>query len=303
LSLFRDRAIREYLDPDQRGGLVTVAPPAGGVAFGVIAAVFLTGAGAALLGEVQVTASGRGVVRPEGGVVDVRAPSAGTVEEVPVRPGERLGGDSLVARLRDTRGGISRDEIRAVAREQAALDSMKATRASTAGAEPTAVALFLDREIGTQEQRLEDAKERLRDVERGLEVRSPAAGVVDALRVRPGQHVMAGEQIARVVPAGGLVGLLSIPARHRPHLEVGREVRLDLDELPVAEHGFATGRVRRVSADLVDGDAEEPAFLVEIELVKMPPGATGEFRNGMGFTGKVVLRSRRIASLLFPYAS
>jgi hypothetical protein len=241
---FREQAVRAYIDPDIRGGLLDVTPPLLARLFVILALTFLAGFVASAVTPVRVTARGRGVVRPSAGVVIVRAPAAGVVRVVQAEVGQTVApGDVLF-----------RTDVPVVA---------------------------------------------------------PVGGTLDALPVHVDEHVGADALVAKIIPAGSdLVGFLAVPARYRAHLVPGQPVRLAFEEFPSSEMGFGRGRVARVGNDLLTpelaqpylGGIELPAgpnFLVEVELLSMPPRVAAAFRNGMPFEGVVAVREQRILTLLF----
>lgn len=98
-GMFRPQAVRSYLDPDSRGGLLRVAPPSLVRLFGVLAVAFVIGVGASLVARVKITARGRGLVRPRTGVLLVQAPHEGYVRVVLVRVGDVVAPGTVLARL------------------------------------------------------------------------------------------------------------------------------------------------------------------------------------------------------------
>ena len=76
---FRERAIRAYLDPDSVGGLLRLEAPTLTRLFLGFLALFGLALLAAVVTDVKITARGRGLVRPHGGIFVVRAPSEGYV--------------------------------------------------------------------------------------------------------------------------------------------------------------------------------------------------------------------------------
>lgn len=89
-QIFRERAIKAYVDPDTRGPLLPLHPPAVTRLLGAIAALTLAALVVAAFLRVQVVANGPGVVRPVGGVAVVRAPATGTVRRLGVAVGESV---------------------------------------------------------------------------------------------------------------------------------------------------------------------------------------------------------------------
>ncbi len=98
-GLFRAEAVAAYRNPDTRGGLLEAGPPSGLLPLGVLAIVLAAGAVAATTLRVQVTATGRGIVRSESGNVVVGCARGGTVTEVRVRAGDAVDAGSPLARV------------------------------------------------------------------------------------------------------------------------------------------------------------------------------------------------------------
>ena len=58
--LFRDQAVKAYMDPDARGGLVRATPPSLARLFAVLTLLFVGAVVASIVVRVKVTARGRG---------------------------------------------------------------------------------------------------------------------------------------------------------------------------------------------------------------------------------------------------
>jgi hypothetical protein len=127
-------------------------------------------------------------------------------------------------------------------------------------------------------------------------VGAPIAGRIEQIEAPVGESLRPGDLVAKILPEGAtLVGRLTLPSRHRAQVHVGDRVRLSLEEFPADEAGVGDGRVARVT----DG-ADAGSFIADVTLEHMPPGAGAPFRAGMAFSGEVVLREERIATVLFP---
>jgi hypothetical protein len=102
-----------------------------------------------------------------------------------------------------------------------------------------------------------------------------------------------------------------VPERDRAFLKPGDPVRLDVAQLPAAEFGTATARVRRISQDLAAAEEvaealgpsyelHEPHYRVEMELAPdTKPALRAALRPGMLVEAKFVLRRRLLLALLF----
>lgn len=118
---------------------------------------------------------------------------------------------------------------------------------------------------------IEELESRLAEVERRLgeaEVRAPISGVVeDARKFNPGDFLVAGEEIVRIVPVPqeGLRLELRVDPRDVAELRVGQLVRCLFPGLPPSRFGSTSSTVVAISPDatLVGGQAY---FLVEAPL-------------------------------------
>jgi multidrug efflux pump subunit AcrA (membrane-fusion protein) len=101
--MLRARAIQEYRDPSQRGGLVRVLPARGVWVLALWSAVALTLVVLAAFAEVEVRVTATGVVRGREDARVVRAPAAGVVRAVPVAVGEAVPAGATVVELEGRR--------------------------------------------------------------------------------------------------------------------------------------------------------------------------------------------------------
>lgn len=306
MSLFRKEAVVQYLDPDARGGLLRVSAPSGARVFAVLAFLFAVALWIAISQRVAITARGRGVLRPPAGIFVVKAPVAGRVVSVDVARGARVPHDASLLTIEGAGAPpIERRQLARLLKQREVQIALLEQEGKNAEAEVLRKASAeLSNELDIL-GRAEDA--------RWTTIDAPWDGVVDALSVRPGDWVDAGQPLLKIVPDGAqTVGLMAIAAEHRAELTVGAKVRLSLDEYPAADAGFGLATITRISDDPLSLDIADPLlatllagvsgplFLVELAPEAMPPRADGQYRNGMVFTGEVVLRSERIISVLFP---
>ena len=98
-SLFRQEALEHHLQVERGEGLVHVSPPwtwslLWTVVVGVVAALI-----AAILGRVEITARGRGIIRPAAGVRLLVAQVDGTVRAIGARSGDVVEPGAVLLRL------------------------------------------------------------------------------------------------------------------------------------------------------------------------------------------------------------
>ncbi|HVH45619.1 MAG TPA: HlyD family efflux transporter periplasmic adaptor subunit [Labilithrix sp.] len=144
-------------------------------------------------------------------------------------------------------------------------------------------------------------------------VRAPIDGVVGSISARPGDPVVAGAPLGRVVAAAApRTVVVYIPERDRAFVEKNAAVRVEVDQLPVWEFGALHGRVTRVASEIASerdlhdtlGDQvkiQEPMYRVEVALdedaayVKLKDRLRPESLTHVRFT----LRHRRVITVLF----
>lgn len=141
---------------------------------------------------------------------------------------------------------------------------------------------------------------------------APEDGRVEALLVRVGEEVRAGQALCKVLPRDApLQAVAFLAERDRAFVRPGDDVVLELDQLPYAEYGTCRGRVARISDDLASdfevrealGDAPPdpgPSFRVELDLTDTHALARAGIppRSGMLLQARFTLRRQRFITLL-----
>jgi membrane fusion protein len=194
---------------------------------------------------------------------------------------------------------------------------LSATKQAVAQARQELASLSARRQedLWLRERDLESARSRkdALDVTLGqLVVRAPAAGFVEAVLVKPGDVVEAGQIVGKLVPGEKRFHVVSfLPEKDRPFVHADDAVRLEVDPLPVAQFGTMKGTVVRIGADLASapelrdalGDdvrADGPTYRVEIRI---DDGSLPRFapvlRSGMLTTVRYTLRRPRLLALVF----
>jgi HlyD family secretion protein len=98
-QLFRREAIAEAAAPDRYDEALRVMRPRTWAVGGTLFALALIGVVWSSLVDVPVKVSGRGILLPPGGVVDIVADTDGRIESLVARPGSRIDAGSVVARV------------------------------------------------------------------------------------------------------------------------------------------------------------------------------------------------------------
>lgn len=296
---YRREALEHYETRQQETRLLRVAPTWTRHAYGFVLATFVAGVAFIMTARIRERAQGTALLRLHDRVA-VTSPRGGRVSAVHVQPGDSVhAGDPLL-------------EIEAVD-ERALAARLEEERFS-------ATARFLV-EPSDERARGEVASLRAREREAQSQreaklIRAPRAGVVRDVRVREGQAIEVGSEVATVASeAAGALVTAAIPARFRPRLGPDQALRL---RFPGLAHAYRDIRVRSV-ADEAIGPAEarrvlgpevadaisldEPVILVRGELRGLDvESADGVFRlhDGMLAQASVTLDRERLVFIFFP---
>jgi len=176
-------------------------------------------------------ASGPAVVRIDGRRT-VAAMATATVDAVEVHAGQLVKAGATLARMHGA------DEARELERASRELDLQIARMLR----DPT------DASIKQPLATLRAARDQARNAVLARTVRAEIGGRVTDVRIRPGQHINAGEVMLAIAPVGEARASLTamLPADYRPLLRSGLPMRFELD-------GF---RYEYADLDLVDVSAE-----------------------------------------------
>jgi multidrug resistance efflux pump len=144
-------------------------------------------------------------------------------------------------------------------------------------------------------------------------LRAPEDGVVEALTVRVGEVVQAGQPVGKIVPVQSPLVVVSLLAeRDRAFAKPGDEVQLELDQLPHAEYGTLRAKVVRIAGDLAspqeireafgeEGKPGAPSYRVELEITdaSAAEAAKVQLRTGTLMDVRYTLRRQRLITLVF----
>jgi membrane fusion protein len=141
---------------------------------------------------------------------------------------------------------------------------------------------------------------------------APEDGMVEAMLVKPGEVVQAGQALCKLIPHRSPLHVVSfLDEKDRAFVKPGDLVHLELDQLPYAEYGTLLARVERISADLASpfelrealGDTPasgRPAFRVELRITEATAAAKAgvPLRSGMLLNARFTLRRQRLITLV-----
>jgi membrane fusion protein (multidrug efflux system) len=299
-ALFREQALRIHQEGIRiEGDLLRADPRWMQWTYRLLLAVLVATLLFSVLGTVHEYASGPAVVRL-GGRTDLRATAAGTVSEVGVVRGEPVAAGQVLVRLH---GAQEAAELERIEREIELQLINRLRDPADAAAERSLLSLRAERELA-----------RSRVAER--ELRSPAAGVVDDVRVRAGQPVAPGQVLVSLAGPGGERTVIALlPGEYRPQLKPGMELRMELQGY---RYAYQNLRVTDVGGEVV-GPAEARRYLgdeiadaatlggpVVLVTARLPTltfqaeGKTRRFHDGMWGKAEVRVRSERILIALVP---
>lgn len=295
---FRDQLMRARLDVARLAGLLAETPagedPFAGVEASPEAIAEARGrmaadrAGrdaklAAADREIAAKRSDRASLAAEIAKIDATLPMSREREQIRRDSFERSVGSKLEY-LNAVQGRVELESQRAVTVEKLAA-SDAAIQAITA--DRARVAAEIERDWRGDLQRASrdraEATSELAKAERrtGLtSVVSPIEGVVQDLSVHTeGGVVQAGQQLLRVVPAGGRL-LIEVVVENKDvgFVRAGQEAEIKVDAFPFTRYGFLKGRVATVARDAAPDPESQQAHAGGSPLA----GAPGELRRSQG---------------------
>lgn len=240
-KIFREEALRHHEGAQQDGDLLRISPAWTRWTYWALLALLGSALLYSILGTLPEYASGPAVVKVEG-QSHLTVDMPGVVSSVVVRPGQRVEvGDALVS-FRSQEETVSLERIQ----REFELQLIRVLRdPSDESARQTLTSLRAERELA-------EARQQARTL------RAPHAGVVNDVRIRPGQYVTPGESVVSVMGDDVKVSMVALlPGGQRPLLEPGKPLRVELDGFQHEYHTFVIESVN----DQIVGPAEVRRFL------------------------------------------
>ncbi len=255
-SLFRDEALRHHEGGEDEGDVLRFDRRWARITYGIVAVGALVAFAFASLFTIDEYASGPAVVRVDGRRI-ITATTPATVEAVDVMAGAWVDVGSVMVRMHDL------DEQKELARASNEFD-LQVVRMLR---DPN------DAAVKTPLAALRAQKEQAKNNYESRTIRSQVAGYVSDVRVRPGQHVGAGDVLLAVAPKDAVhVSLVSmLSAEYLPLLKAGLKMRFELDGF---RYEYTDLVLTEVSAEAV-GSAEVQRLLggEKSDTIALDPGA------------------------------
>jgi biotin carboxyl carrier protein len=255
-GIFRAEAIEHHAGGEEGGDVLRFDRAWTRVIYKILVAAAVCGFLFISLFNVDEYASGPAVVRVDGRRM-ITATTPATVEGVEVKPGQLVDIGTVLVRMYNT------DENNELVRATREFD-LQLVRMLR---DPNDVAV--KQSLAT----LRAARDQAKNVVESRTIKAEVQGYVSDVRVRPGQHVNAGEVLLAVAPKGSAqVSLVSmVPADYRPMLKNGLKMRFELDGF---RYEYSDLVVTDVSAEAV-GPTEVQRFLGQerADAVILDPGA------------------------------
>lgn len=180
-----------------------------------------------------------------------------------------------------------REQVQAAQDQLAEAERRRASLDATVEQDALAELATITAEAGSVAQAIAKSRDRLQ----GLEVKAPAAGTVQDLRVgAPGEAMAAGIPLMRVAQANAMLEAeLRIDPRDIGSVQVGQAVRLKVTGYD--RQGMVPGKVARIAPNAVFDDQNgKPYYRVTVALGRTTLGAENQHRllPGMAVEGDVV---------------
>jgi membrane fusion protein (multidrug efflux system) len=297
--LFRQQALQHHAGQHHEGQLLRLSPSWTRWTFWLLVALFVAAGLYGGLGRVHEYATGPAVVRVDGRV-DLTAKLPGTVATVEVQPGQRVAVGQPLVQFYDDAENAELERVR----KEFDLQLLKVLREpADQMARQAMSSLRAQRELASTQ-----LAERL--------IRAPRAGVVNDVRIRPGQHLAPGELILTVVPDDAQLSLVAIlPGGYRPQLHPGMPLRFELVGYRYEYHELAIDSIgdqvvgpneatRFLGAEIADSvPLAGPVVLVRAHLPARSFASDGrslDYYDGLPALAQARVRSEPIAVMLVP---
>jgi HlyD family type I secretion membrane fusion protein len=158
-------------------------------------------------------------------------------------------------------------------------------------------------DIGTELEQVRGLLDKERDRIARLEIKTPAAGLVQDLKIHSiGEVVPAGGQVARIVPiTEELEGAIRINPNDIGFLKVGQPVRIKVSTFETRRYGTVEATLSKLSAITFNDERGPPYYKGTVTLARNTIGKdeeTGSLTPGMTFEADIITGSRSLVQYL-----
>lgn len=255
-ALFRAEALDHHAHGEEEGDVLRFDKKWTHFAYRLVAGAAIVGFLFVSLFNIDEYAAGPAVVRVDGRRM-ITATVPATVEGFDLTPGQFVEVGAVLVRTYNV------DEANELARATAEFDRQLVRMLR----DPN------DTTVKTSLATLRTAKEQARNVYESRTIRAQVAGYVSDVRVRPGQHVNAGDVLLSISPKDAVdVSLMAmVSAEYRPMLKPGLKIRFELDGF---RYEYSDLLATDISAEAV-GSVEVQRLLGQerSDSVTLDPGA------------------------------
>lgn len=127
--------------------------------------------------------------------------------------------------------------------------------------------------------------------------------LMNVLNLNEGDFVYPSQKLAEISPDSEVMAVTYLSPADIAFLEIGQEVKFQVDAYNYNQWGVATGKVVEIADDLSVLSENQAGFLVTCKLdsltLKLPSGQSGEIRKGMTFNARFVVTRRSLFQLLY----
>lgn len=127
--------------------------------------------------------------------------------------------------------------------------------------------------------------------------------LMNVLNLNEGDFVYPNQKLAEISPDSEVMAVTYLSPADIAFLEIGQEVKFQVDAYNYNQWGVATGKVVEIADDLSVLSENQAGFLVTCKLdsltLKLPSGQSGEIRKGMTFNARFVVTRRSLFQLLY----
>jgi HlyD family secretion protein len=138
---------------------------------------------------------------------------------------------------------------------------------------------------------------------RNYQITAPVSGVITHYAgIEAGNFIAPGQNIAQISPKGDLIVECYITPADIGYIQIGMDVKFQLDAFNYNQWGLASGEVIEISPDIFQNESSS-YFKVRCSLnethLKLKNGYEGKLKKGLSLTARFVVTERSLYQLLY----